>query len=54
MKTRECPSCAMEVDATAKTCPVCQYEFTDHSRGVKWLAILLVLVFLAYLLVAIL
>jgi len=49
MKTKECPSCAMEVDAESKTCPVCHYEFTNHSMGIKFVAILLVLLFLLYL-----
>jgi len=49
MKTKECPSCAMEVDAKSKECPICGYEFSDHSMGVKWVAILLILLFLFFL-----
>jgi len=49
MKTKECPSCAMEVDAKAKECPVCGYEFAEIASGYKWVAILLILVFLIYL-----
>lgn len=44
---RECPSCAMEVDAGAEVCPVCGYEFPAPKPGVPpvaWLmAALLVL-----------
>ena len=53
MKTRECPSCAMEVDASSKVCPVCSYEFTgtNGSGILKWVAILLAILFLLYLIV---
>ncbi|NJM26709.1 MAG: hypothetical protein HC859_15755 [Bacteroidia bacterium] len=50
MKKKECPSCAMEVEAGAKECPVCGYEFTGFSAGTKWVAIALVTLFLVYLL----
>src|ERR1700755_2207899 len=47
MKKKECPSCAMEVDADAKVCPICGYEFTEgHSAGSRWLAILLIVAIL--------
>lgn len=51
MKKKECPSCAMEVDAKSKECPVCSYEFTDFSPGYKWVAILLILMFLLYMVI---
>jgi uncharacterized paraquat-inducible protein A len=51
MPKKECPSCAMEVDATSNTCPVCGYEFTDtRNKNLKWIALLLALLFLLYLL----
>jgi RNA polymerase subunit RPABC4/transcription elongation factor Spt4 len=50
MKKKECPSCAMEVDAKSKTCPVCQYEFTQQGGTLKWVALLLALLFLYLLL----
>ena len=31
MKTKECPSCAMEVDINSKVCPICKYQFTRQS-----------------------
>ena len=50
MQTIECPSCAMEVNAKSEECPVCGYEFT-HRRdtGLKWVALLLAIFFLVYL-----
>jgi predicted amidophosphoribosyltransferase len=49
MEKKECPSCAMEVDAGSKVCPVCGYEFTRQGGGIKWAALLLALLFLLYL-----
>lgn len=46
MKTRECPSCAMEIDARSKECPVCGYELPGYSTGTKLVAFLLALLFL--------
>lgn len=39
----------MEVEAKSKTCPVCGYEFAEYSSSYKWIAILLVVLFLLYL-----
>jgi RNA polymerase subunit RPABC4/transcription elongation factor Spt4 len=49
MKKKECPSCAMEIDAESKRCPVCDYEFPSMNSGLKWVAIVLALLFLLYL-----
>jgi hypothetical protein len=46
MKTRECPSCAMEIDAEAKECPICGYEFPGYSTSMKLVALILALIFL--------
>lgn len=46
MKKKECPSCAMEIDASAKVCPICSYEFAAYPASVKWIALLLALLFL--------
>jgi RNA polymerase subunit RPABC4/transcription elongation factor Spt4 len=46
MKKKECPSCAMEVEAKSKVCPICGYEFPAYSPAMKWTAILLVAAFL--------
>lgn len=44
-ETRECPSCALEYDASddPDRCPYCGYEFPQHRTGLKWIAWLLVL-----------
>jgi RNA polymerase subunit RPABC4/transcription elongation factor Spt4 len=46
MKKKECPSCAMEIDAESKMCPVCSYEFPARNNSLKWVALLLALLFL--------
>ncbi|MDV3307435.1 MAG: hypothetical protein LOY03_01280 [Cyclobacteriaceae bacterium] len=46
MAKKECPSCAMEVDAKSRTCPICGYEFPTRSNMLKWVAIALVLLLL--------
>ncbi|WP_200979392.1 hypothetical protein [Echinicola sp. 20G] len=46
MKTKECPSCAMEVDVKANTCPICKYEFPKRSPIYQWVAILLAILFI--------
>lgn len=44
---KECPSCAMEVDADSKVCPICSYEFTEgHSSGRRLLAALVIVAIL--------
>lgn len=48
MKKKECPSCAMDIDTKSKLCPICGHEFSEHSPLVKWIAILLLLLFLLY------
>ncbi len=45
-KTKECPSCAIEIGSKSKTCPVCQYEFGASRIGLKLTALLLILFFL--------
>lgn len=49
MKTKECPSCAMAVDAKSKVCPICKYQFAKQSTGLKWAALALALLFFIYL-----
>jgi len=48
MKKKECPSCAMEIDSAATTCPICGYEFPAQNKIYKWVAILLLVVILIY------
>ncbi|MEP5612719.1 MAG: zinc ribbon domain-containing protein [Cyclobacteriaceae bacterium] len=49
METKECPSCAMNIDVSSKECPICQYEFSEIQVGYKWIAVLLAIIFLLYL-----
>jgi hypothetical protein len=46
VKTKECPSCAMEVDSSSKICPICQFEFPRRAPWITWMAIFLLLVWL--------
>ncbi|MFN9596591.1 MAG: hypothetical protein ACK560_07360 [Bacteroidota bacterium] len=50
-KKQECPSCAMMVDEGLDECPICGYEFTQPSSGIKWVAIALLLVIVGYFLI---
>lgn len=49
MNKKECPSCAMEIDADRKVCPVCGYEFPKQSKSIQWIVFLLILLFLLYI-----
>ncbi len=35
MKKKECPGCAVDVDADADVCPICGYEFPKQSLALK-------------------
>ena len=50
MRKKECPSCAMDIDVKSKECPICGYEFTEIGTSYKWIAILLIIIFVLYLL----
>ena len=47
-ETKECPSCALEYDASDNpdTCPYCGYEFPQRTASVQWVAWLLALLLL--------
>jgi hypothetical protein len=47
---KECPSCAMEIDEESRTCPICGYEFPQVQTGYKWIALMLLLLFLLMIL----
>jgi hypothetical protein len=38
----------MEVAANSKECPICGYEFAEYSTSMKWVALILALLFLLY------
>jgi RNA polymerase subunit RPABC4/transcription elongation factor Spt4 len=48
MKTKECPSCAMEVPENSKVCHICGHEFVTYSGWIKWTAILLLILFFLF------
>jgi len=45
MATKECPSCGMEVDHAHAVCPICGYEFPQQKSAVKWIALLMLVLF---------
>jgi RNA polymerase subunit RPABC4/transcription elongation factor Spt4 len=47
--TRECPSCAIEIDADSDICPYCGYDLPRERTGVKWVAALLIILMIFYL-----
>jgi len=49
MEKKECPSCAMEIDKKSDLCPICGYEFPRQNRIVQWVALLLALLTLYFL-----
>jgi predicted amidophosphoribosyltransferase len=51
VKTKECPSCAMEVENSLSICPICQFEFPKRAHWITGMAIFLLVVWLlSYLL----
>ena len=49
MKTKECPSCAMQIDANSRVCPICKYQFAEQPSRLKWTALVLAILFFIYL-----
>ncbi|HNR69200.1 MAG TPA: zinc ribbon domain-containing protein [bacterium] len=43
---KECPSCATEIEDGAPVCPICGYEFARTKGSIKWVALILVLLFI--------
>jgi len=54
MKKKECPSCAMEINADEKVCPFCNYEFPSEPKTVKYIGYLLLVVIVIFVLLQIL
>jgi len=48
---KECPSCGMEIDSATKVCPICAYEFPSQSKALSWVAILLIVALLLWLVI---
>ncbi len=49
MKKKECPSCAMEIEPQETVCPICGYEFPKQNNGLKYLAVIIVIIFLLFI-----
>ena len=49
MKKKECPACAMNIDADRKICPICGYEFPEDKPLFRALVVLLVIVFAIFI-----
>lgn len=47
--TRECPSCAIEIDDDADMCPYCGYDLPRQRTSVKWVALLMIILAILYL-----
>lgn len=45
-KTRECPSCALPIDADADRCPYCDYDLPRQKSALRFAAILFALLLL--------
>ena len=45
MKIKECPSCAMEVEKQAQVCPICGYEFPQQKSTIRWIALVMLILF---------
>lgn len=50
MEKKECPGCAMEVDASAEICPICGYEFPRRRTSVQIAAWIMIALMLAWFL----
>jgi uncharacterized protein (UPF0212 family) len=46
LKKKECPSCAMNIEAGSRECPICGYAFMEATPWIKYMAIFLLIVFL--------
>lgn len=49
-ETKECPSCALEVDASEEVCPYCSYEFPRQNPRLKYYVLLFVVLMTIWLL----
>jgi len=47
MSTKECPSCAVEINRGDKICPICGYEFPARKKiNIKFIGLVLLLLFI--------
>jgi len=45
MAKKECPSCAVDIEKEYDVCTICGYEFPKQKSSMKYLAIILVILF---------
>lgn len=48
-REKECPSCALPVEADAEECPYCQYEFPVQKPLLPYVAVAMALLLLGWL-----
>ena len=48
---RECPSCALEIDAEADVCPYCGYELPRQNPNLKYYVLLFVALMILWLVI---
>lgn len=51
MKKIECPSCAVEIDAESKVCPICGYDLPRQPKSLKiavWIFIFLMIFWILF------
>jgi len=46
---KECPGCAVPIDADADVCPICGYEFPKQPLSVKVMAVLMIILVIWWL-----
>ncbi len=40
---KECPSCAIEIQENADSCPICGYEFPERKSWPRWIAVFILI-----------
>ena len=48
---RECPSCALEIDADADVCPYCGYELPRQNPHLKYYVMLFLALMILWLMI---
>ncbi len=47
-KTKECPGCAMDVNANEEVCPICEYEFPEQSSATSIVVVVMIILMLLW------
>ncbi|WP_440999691.1 zinc ribbon domain-containing protein [Fodinibius sp. SL11] len=48
MDKKECPGCAVEVDADTEVCPICGYEFPNQPLGIQIVTCIMIVLLLLF------